>query len=205
MFRYVVASVALLNLQPVYAGPGLDRLNAFTTTMVSFAGDFTQIVYDGKSRPIQESSGSLVLQRPGKFHWNYLQPTPQLIVADGKKIWIYDEDLAQVTVKTIDDSLGATPIMLLLGGDQTFESEFTIVEVGESDGIEWLELSPKDKNTDFEKIFMGLDEQGLVAMELRDNFGQATQIQFTDITVNGEVNEALFDFSPAEGVDVVGQ
>lgn len=204
MFRYVVASVALFNLAPVFAGPGLDRLSAFTTTMVSFSGDFTQIVFNAKSKPIQESSGSLVLKRPGKFHWNYLQPSPQLIVADGKKIWIYDEDLAQVTVKTIDESLGATPIMLL-GGDQNLKDEFKIVEVGEREGVEWLELEPLDKDTDFEKIYMGLDEQGLVAMELRDNFGQATQIQFSDITVNGDVDDALFEFTPAEGVDVVGQ
>ncbi len=204
MFRTVVAFVVSLALQPAFAGPGLDRLNEFTTSMVSYSGDFTQTVFDSKSKPIQESNGSLVMKRPGKFYWNYVKPSPQLIVADGEKIWIYDEDLAQVTVKTVDASLGPTPIMLL-GGEQKLEDEFTIGEVGESDGIEWLELVPLKKDTDFEKIYMGLNDQGLVAMELRDNFGQATQIQFSNVKVNLEVDDALFVFTPAEGVDVVGQ
>jgi len=204
MFKVLSMVGALLGMSYAWAGDGLDQLNAFTNELVSFSATFTQTVYDGNSRPIQESNGSVVLMRPGKFAWHYESPSPQKIIADGKKIWVYDMDLAQVTVKTLDETLSATPIMLL-GGDEPLSTQFTIRELGPSDGLQWLELIPKAADTDFETVYMGLNADGLVAMELRDNFGQATQIRFEDIYVNGLVREDAFEFTPPVGVDVIGQ
>ena len=204
MFRAAFILLALVFFRTATAGAGLDQLHSFNNDLESFSADFEQTVYDAKSRPVQESSGTVTLKRPGRFAWNYKEPAPQLIVADGSKIWIYDQELAQVTVKPLDESLGAAPIMLL-GDDKPLESAFDIKELGESDGINWLELKPKNQEADFEAVFMGLNKTGLVAMELRDNFGQATQIKFSASVVNQPVDESLFQFSPPEGVDVVGQ
>ncbi len=195
---------ALVLVNPLMAGQGLDRLEQFSNQLESFSASFEQTVYDANSKPVQESSGSVILKRPGKFAWNYKSPSNQLILADGRKIWIYDEDLAQVTVKPVDASLGSTPIMLL-GGDKSLASGFDVRELGESDGIDWLELLPKEKDSDFEKVYLGLNKQGLVAMELRDNFGQATQIKFDDIEMNKPVDDSQFSFTPPEGVDIVGE
>lgn len=204
MLRVASLIMGLMLFKPLMAGAGLDQLNAFTNELVSYSADFTQTVYDAKDNPVKESSGSVVLMRPGRFAWDYKEPSEQKIVADGEKIWVYDVDLAQVTVRKIDATLGSTPIMLL-GGDQPLDSEFNIKELGNSDGINWLELTPKQEGAEFEKVFMGVNAEGLAAMELRDNFGQATQIRFTDIDVNGPVVEGTFDFTPPEGVDVVGE
>ncbi len=204
MFRVGSIVFGLLFLRSVVAGEGMDQLKEFTGSLVSYSANFTQTVYDADSKPIQESSGTVVLMRPGKFAWDYMKPSPQKIVADGEKIWVYDIDLEQVTVKPLDESLGSTP-MMLLGGDQPLNSQFDTQELGKSDDINWLELSPKKKDTDFEKIYMGLNENGLAAMELRDNFGQATQIRFSKVDVNGPVREDRFIFTPPAGVDVIGE
>ncbi len=195
---------ALSFVAPVIADTGIDQLNRLSKQLQNFSARFTQTVYDSNSKPVQESSGVVTLQRPGKFSWNYQTPSAQLIVSDGKKIWIYDEELAQVTIKKIDASLGNTPLMLL-GSNKPLESEFELTELGQSDGIDWVELSPMKEDTDFEKVYLGLADNNLAAMELRDNFGQATQIKFDDPKLNTDIDQGLFDFIPPEGVDVIGQ
>ena len=125
------------------------------------------------------------------------------IIADGEKLWIYDIDLEQVTVKKLDQALGNAPIMLL-SSNQPLDTDFELRDLGEREGLEWVELLPKTRDTDFEKIFMGLSEHGLEVMELRDQFGQATQIRFNDFEMNVPADDNLFEFTPPAGVDVVG-
>ncbi len=204
VFRMALLTALLGINQVVFAENGVKQLKVFTENLISFSGDFTQVVYDANSKPVQESAGVMILQRPGKFSWNYTKPSPQLIVADGESVWIYDEELAQVTVKKLDSNMGSSPI-LLLGSDTPLESEFELKNLGQSDGIDWVELKPKKADTDFETVYLGLSEGSFAAMELRDKFGQATQIKFSNTTVNGDVDETLFKFSPPEGVDVIGE
>jgi outer membrane lipoprotein carrier protein len=203
-FRVFFIVVLLSLSHGLMAGQGIDDLNAFSKNLDSFSAKFTQVVYDSKSKPLQESSGKLVLKRPGKFWWQYAEPNKQLIVSDAFKVWIYDEDLAQVTVNKVDSSLSNAPIMLL-GTDTPLDAEFKLKELGLSDGIYWVELTPKKSESDFELIYLGLKKGVLAAMELRDNFGQATQIKFQDSKVNLPVENKLFNFEPPKGVDVLGE
>jgi len=182
----------------------LQQLSAISTDLQSFSANFEQTLYDSESNPLQSSKGTVVLMRPGKFVWRYTEPESQEIVADGKQIWLYDKELQQVTVNAIDERLAGTPLVLLMGS-APLEDEFSIKTLGPSDDIEWIELTPKSTSSDFETVFIGLNAEGLAAMELRDNFGQATQIRFSEFKADVPVDEDQFKFTPPEGVDVIGQ
>ncbi len=182
----------------------LDKLRNFTSSLSTFSAAFEQTVYDADSNPLQNSTGTASLKRPGKFLWHYKTPTEQKIIADGEKVWIYDIELDQVTVSALDERASGTPLALLMG-DSPLEDEFSIKAQGEADGIAWFELVPNNNDTDFEKIFLGLDKAGLAVMELRDNFGQATQIRFENYQGNIPLDDVMFDFKPPAGVDVIGE
>ena len=184
----------------------LARLAAFTNDIVSFRARFEQTLYDADSEPLQSASGTVVLKRPGRFVWDYAGgpgADAQTIVADGERIWLYDRELAQVTVNAIDERVAGTPFVLLMGSSP-LEEAYAVTALGAAEGVEWLELVPKADGGDFEALFVGLDETGLAALELRDNFGQATQILFEDFEANVEVDDATFEFEVPEGVDVIG-
>ena len=181
----------------------LKRLSKFTETVNSFSADFVQTVYDANSNPLQESSGNVLLKKPGRFIWNYTQPSPQQIVADGESVWLYDIELEQVTVSSLADQGTGTPLSLLMGSTP-LEQEFELRPLGNSDGIDWVELKPRSQESDFELVYLGLSDAGLAAMELRDSFGQATQIRFTSFKEGVRIDDAKFRFVPPEGVDVIG-
>ncbi len=202
--RCVVAAVLLLAVGSVQAGEAMDRLNAFTDNLRSFSAEFAQTRYDENQQPIRESSGVAYLQRPGKFRWTYREPYEQVIVADGERLWIYDADLEQVTVRQAQQALATAPIMLL-SGEAPLSEQFEIRDLGEREGLSWVELRPKVDDTDFERIFLGLDEETLRVMELRDRFDQATQIRFSNVRMNPDLDSERFTFEPPEGVDVIGQ
>ncbi len=205
-----IASVVCLGLSSaVFAQDGsnqqvLKRLTNFTDSLTSFSAGFTQVVYDADSNPLQQSAGEVFLKRPGRFIWNYTSPSPQKIVADGSSVWLYDIDLEQVTVSPLAEQGAGTPLSLLMG-DKPLEQEFVLRPLGNSDGIDWVELKPKTDHSDFELVFLGLNEKGLAAMELRDSFGQATQIRFTNFNPDIPLDDADFRFVPPAGVDVIGE
>ena len=180
-----------------------DRLEAFTSSTETYRAEFEQTLYDEDSEPLESSSGSVILKRPGRFVWRYDGPEAQVIVADGEKLWLYDQSLEQVTVNPLGERLAGTPLELLMG-DEPLEDTFDIKTLGESEGVEWLELTPTTGQSDFDAVFVGLDEQGLAAMELRDGFGQATQIRFSDFRADPNVKPEVFEFDIPEGVDVIG-
>ena len=145
----------------------------------------------------------LAFSRPGKFRWTYVKPYAQLIVGDGSKVWIYDEDLKQVTVKKLDQALGSTPAALLAGNNEAMRA-FNLSDQGAKGGLEWLEALPRDKEGNFERIRMGFGSSGLEVMELLDSFGQTTVLKFTSLQRNPRLDPGLFRFSPPKGADVIG-
>lgn len=197
------ALLVLLLVSGNLAASGIERLNTFTSQLKSFRADFSQTVYDANSEPLQESKGTVVLQRPGRFRWDYQKPYSQLIVADGEKLWVYDSELKQVTVKNQSETLGQAPIMLL-SGNRPLEEQFNLKSLGPRENLEWVELVPKVKDTDFTVVYLGLDAEGLKVMELRDNFNQATQIVFENLELNVPTSDQQFTFTPPPGVDVLG-
>jgi outer membrane lipoprotein carrier protein len=186
-----------------HAGAASDRLNAFFNNVHSLQGDFSQTVYDQHNNVKDRAQGSLAIQRPGKFRWYYEKPYHQLIVANGAKVWIYDSELEQVTVKKFDQALGSTPAQLL-SSSAALEKNFTIAEIGAKDGLEWVVLTPHDKDASFEKITLGFDADNLRVMQLKDNFSQTTQLEFSHLQHNPHLAASLFEFTSPPGVDVVG-
>jgi outer membrane lipoprotein carrier protein len=166
--------------------------------------DFDQKVYDRNHKLVQESKGSFSFVRPGKFRWAFSKPYAQLIVGDGEKVWVHDEDLNQVTVRKLTHALGATPAALI-SGSADVEQSFVFTDTGESDGLQWLDAKPKQKDAGFERIRMGFGASGIDAMELVDQFGQTTKLRFTNVQKNPKLDPATFRFTPPKGADLLGQ
>jgi len=181
---------------------GVDQLDAFLKGLSTLEADFQQSLYDENLNPLEQSRGEFLLSRPDRFRWDYRQPEAQLIVADGDKIWIYDRDLAQVTVRAIGNALGATPAMLL-SSDRPVDENFEVSELRPSGGLEWIGLKPRLSDTGFSHIRVGLDSNVLKLMELIDNFGQLTRIEFNNIKRNPRIDPGAFEFDPPKGVDII--
>jgi len=195
---------ALLALVVPGAGASsLERFSEFISETLTARGEFEQKIFDHNLKLLQESSGVLAFSRPGRFRWSYVKPYAQLIVGDGARVWIYDEDLKQVTVKKLDLALGSTPAALLAGNNEAMRA-FRLSDKGTRDGREWLEALPRDKEGNFEKIRMGFGSSGLEVMELVDSFGQTTVLKFASLERNPRLDPGLFRFSPPRGADVIG-
>ena len=196
----------LLFSLPLAAHAGaIDKLKTFIATTHSGRANFTQQVLDQNGKRIQSASGIMQFQRPGKFRWTYQKPYEQIIVGDGKKFWLYDADLNQVTVRKLDAALGSSPAALLSGNNE-IERGFTLMEDGSRDGLEWLLATPKGKGQDssFNSILMAFDAQArLVVMELNDMFGHKTVLRFSAMQRNPKIPEQQFRFSPPKGADVL--
>lgn len=181
----------------------IDSLKAFVQKAQTFKAVFSQTLLDKNLQVVQEASGVMMFERPGKFRWTYEKPYQQLIVGDGAKVWFYDQDLNQVTVRQLDLAIGSSPAALL-AGSSTIERDFNLTEIEVDDEIEWLEATPKAQESTFELIRMGFSQTGeLREMVLRDNFGQFTLLVFTDLAANPVLAPDLFQFTPPEGADVI--
>ncbi len=197
------SAVALLPLLG-WAG-GLEKLERFVATTASARAEFQQTVLDAQGHTVQQARGTMEFQRPGRFRWTYAKPYEQLIVGDGEKLWIYDRDLKQVTVRSLGEALGATPAALLAGSNDLGAS-FHLKEGGKGQGLEWVEATPKARETSFRRIRMGFDGAGaLVAMELEDGLSQTTALKFFNLQRNPALDPARFRFTPPPGTDVIGE
>jgi outer membrane lipoprotein carrier protein len=153
---------------------------------------------------VRSAAGKLYLQRPGKFRWDYTEPSEQLVLADGKQIWFYDKDLSQANVRDMDSTLANTPASLLSGSGPVSE-QFDITALPAKGGLQWFQLIPKRANTDFQVVRIGFDHGELASMFLADKLSQVTQLTFSHSTRNAPLAADLFSFTPPPGVDVIGR
>ena len=188
---------------PCWADDAEQRLKTALKNMDNLSAEFKQTLLDEDKNIVQQSSGTLALQRPGKFAWIYTEPFEQRIIADGSELWVYDVELDQVTVKPMDESISNAPIMILMK-ESDVTQQFNVIEVGQRKFLYWIELEPQAKDLEYQRIFIGLDNGNLRAMELQDQFGQSTQIVFDNLRVGVVHNPATFKFVPPDGVDVYG-
>jgi outer membrane lipoprotein carrier protein len=179
----------------------IEQLKSFLATTSSLTADFKQVTVDENGQASQTSHGMFYLSRPGKFRWSYKKPFTQEIISNKGKVWFYDADLEQVTIKKMDDSLGSTPA-LLLSGDIALEENFNLQQQGVDKNLNWIKLSPKNEESGFNYILIGLEGNVLGGMELSDNFGQLTRIYFSNLKINPSIDNTIFDFIAPEGVDV---
>ena len=202
MGKFFLGLVFALLLQNAQAA-SLERFQSYLRTTQAARADFQQKVFDKSGKLVQESKGSFSFLRPGRFRWTYLKP-PQLIVGDGERVWIHDADLNQVTVRRATRVLGATPAALLAGAAD-MDKAFALSEAGAKDGLEWLEAKPREKESGFERIRLGLSATGVEAMELVDHFGQTTVLRFSNMERNPQFDAGTFRFTPPKGADVLGE
>lgn len=195
LMAVAVMQVAQADDKPV------DQLRAFLKSSKSLTADFRQVAIDEYGRARKSSEGVFYLRRPGKFRWNYQKPFTQEIISNAGKVWFYDEDLEQVTIKNMDQSLGSTPA-LLLSGDIDLEDNFILEGQGSDGDMTWIKLLPKNEDSGFKYILIGLDQGKLGGMELSDNFGQLTRIYFSNVKINPVIDDGAFDFIPPAGADV---
>jgi len=194
-----------LMLVPTLAfSASVDTLKTMLNGTTTAKGRFAQIVMDKNNKTLQQSSGTMEFSRPGKFRWEYVKPYEQTIVGDGSRLWIYDKDLNQVTVRKLDRALGASPAALLAGSNE-IEKSYSLKSAGENGGLDWLEAVPKTRDTAFERIRLGFSGLNLQAMELRDQFGQVTVIRFADLERNPRLSPEAFRFTPPKGADVISE
>jgi outer membrane lipoprotein carrier protein len=181
----------------------LDGLRAFVRETQTARAQFTQTVVDKNGRAMKSANGTFELSRPGKFRWSVEKPYKQLLVGDGQRVWVYDEDLNQVIVRKVGDALGGTPAALL-SGNQEVERAFTWKDLPATDGLDWLGATPIAQDAAFAEIRIGFDAKGLAALEVVDAFGQKSIVRFTNVERNPKLGAELFQFSPPKGADVIG-
>lgn len=182
-----------------------DDLGAFTKGLKGLDGQFTQQVYDSQGKLTETSSGEVQLSVPRLFRWEYVKPYPQVIVADGKKVWIYDPDLAQVTVRPQGVQEQSSPLAALIEPAR-LDAMFVVAEAGSAGGLEWLGLKPKDgQESSFQSARLGFDGGTLVKMEVVDLIGQRTKIEFRGWQRNPDFAAGTFKYTVPKGVDVIGE
>jgi len=182
---------------------GSTHLNAFLDNLGTLQAKFEQSVLDQTHTQADRFQGVFYLRRPGQFRWDYSEPYEQLIVADGDRIWVYDSDLEQTSHRSQEDALRGTPAQLLSDASP-IEDNFEIIDIGESQGMAWVELIPRDKESQFVRILLAFMGKELRRMEMADQFGQVTRFQFYDIQRNLPLPDELFEFEPPEGSDSYG-
>ncbi len=197
-------ALALLRAPASLASPTTE-VEKYLNGLASWSADFKQTIDDGHGKVVRSAAGKLSLQKPGKFRWDYSEPSEQLILADGKQIWFYDKDLQQANVRNMDANLANTPAVLL-SGSGSLTSQFDVTALPPSEGLEWYQLIPKNPETDFQLVRIGFRSGGeLATMFLADKLNQVTQLTFSNSKRNAKFAPDLFTFVPPPGVDVIGR
>lgn len=199
LFAVVLSAAGSAAEQDNSASALRDTLAATT----SLSGQFEQTLRDAEGELIETSSGRFVLQRPGRFFWHTQKPFEQQLISDGSTIWLYDPDLLQVTVRPVDDSLKATPAVLLSESAESLAKAFRITRSVGQQGLEVFGLAPIDDDGLFARLELVFDGQQLQSIVVHDSLGQTTEFALTKTTRNKPIDAAQFTFSAPEGVDVL--
>ena len=197
-----IMGVAMLAVSQMGLADGLATMKSFLNGLNSFKSEFEQSVIQGKKK--ETSRGKLTLQRPGRFRWDYEHPYPHLVLADGFHVWVYDPDLEQITRQKQASAVEGTPAQLLTN-DVPIEKNFVMKNAAKKDGLVWVELKPKDSESQYEMIRVGFKGKNLNRFEIMDKFGQHTRIVFKKIKRNPKLAWDYFVFEPPEGADLIEQ
>lgn len=201
IFMLLVAATAAAQA-PSEKGRAL--VERFVSGVSTMSGRFEQSLVDAEDRIIETSQGTFEISRPGRFRWTYAEPYQQVLVADGRNVWSYDVDLAQVTVKPQAEALSNTPA-LLLGGTDDVLADFRVVDSFEDRGTNWVRLVPETTENSFTSVELGFTDGRLTRMIFADHLDQTTLVALFDVELNATIDPSRFEFIPPEGVDVVGE
>ena len=202
--RLLIATIACLACTSVFAADSArGRMEAFSKDLRSVSAHFSQSVTDANGRQGEQAQGSFALEAPRQFRWETTAPYQQTIVADGTRVWVYEPDLQQVSVRRQSTEEAQSPLTVLTDLSQ-LDSEFNTSEAGERDGLLWLKLTSKSKDPQFDYAELGFDAHSLQRMRFQDQLGNTTSIRFSDWKRNPHLPTSLFTFKAPAGVDVVG-
>lgn len=199
-----LAAVAVLGLSPtvVLAASAQEQLRAFVTTVTSATGSFSQYTVNDQGRTQPAQTGVFSFQRPGKFKWAVQKPYEQLVISDGRQVFQYDPDLAQVTERKVDAAIGTSPAAILFGSG-SLEQSFDVSALPAKDGVDWLRAKPRTADAGFSRVDIGMKNNLPVRVELLDSFGQTTRVDLSGIQANPQLPAKEFQFTAPKGVDVV--
>ena len=200
--RLLLGFITLCIAVSAQAQSGQAQLEHFLTSTKTLQARFEQKVFDEERYEISSSSGAVFIKKPGRFRWDYRGDNVQTIVADGEEISIYDPDLLQVTIRPLDTALGNTPAHLLISTDP-LEDSFLVQEDIQKGKYHWVELKPRQKNATFTSARIGLLEGNIQTVQMLDNFGQLTELTFSQVKRNLVLKDGLFKLTPPPGVDVI--
>ncbi len=201
MYR-LIASIFMIVAASAAQASATQDLNRFFQKVQRYSAQFQQVVLDEALNPIQESSGTLLIDRPGKFRWEYTTPYNQQIIGDGKQVWVYDIELKQAAVRRMEGALGTTPA-ILLAGKGSLDSGFEVKDLGKQGELDWVQMKPKKNDGGFENIRIGFEKGRIRILEMIDGFGQTTRVTLKDARENGPMDAKKFQFKPPPGVDVI--
>lgn len=201
--RNIIIFISLAFSALAFSESAGDALQAKLNAMRTLTAEFKQVV-KSKEREISHSSGTMALERPGRFRWQTKEPMAQLVVADGKKLWVYDVDLEQVTVKKQDESMGGTAALFLSGYDNTVTRDFEVTVDGTAANQSY-DLHSKSDKANFQRLKLVFANNVLTGIEMYDQLGQHTIVNLTKVKTNPKVAATLFQFKPPKGMDVVQQ
>ncbi|ARP96074.1 outer membrane lipoprotein chaperone LolA [Bordetella genomosp. 13] len=200
-----LAAMVVLGLCPLMAlaAGAQEQLKAFVANVQGATGSFTQATSGAQGGQAQKTqSGNFAFQRPGKFNWMVQKPYEQRIVSDGKQVFQYDPDLAQVTVRQVDQAIGTSPAAILFGSGD-LEQAFDVSPLPARDGLEWLRAKPRGGDAGFSQVDIGMKDNQPARIELLDAFGQTTRVTLSNIRPNPSLPASEFQFTPPAGTDVV--
>lgn len=203
---FIVIIIMLLTMATtIYAAPSASDLSTLLNSIQTLRANFVQTVFDNRGKAIQHSYGRMALQRPGKFRWEVTKPIAQLIIANAARLWIYDPDLQQVTIRSLSGATGETPALLLSHVNTTIDSDYSVQTLSRKSPLNWFSLKPKKPDDMFSSIEMGFLNKQIHEMRLKDNLGHTTDIQFKNIESNVTLSASLFTFKPSGKVDVIDE
>lgn len=197
--------LSLLSFKIFAAVNAANDLAAILSKYKTLQADFTQITYDSNGAKIQTTNGNMALLRPGYFRWETLTPTKQIILTDGKNLWVYDVDLEQVTIQPMQQVVGEAPASLLTDSTDEIIKTFSVVEKDSQNNSRWFVLKPKDKSSLYQTIKLNFQKDKLAKMDIIDNIGQKTEVQFKNEKINKKLNKNSFRVKIPKGTDVIGQ
>ncbi|MBT7951068.1 MAG: outer membrane lipoprotein chaperone LolA [Gammaproteobacteria bacterium] len=195
IFLFSTPIISIADEQP-------EHLSNFLKDLETFSAAFEQISLNQFGEELEKSVGVMHIRRPGMFHWAYWEPYVQYLISDGVNLWIYDEDLEQVTIRDISNVIEDSPAAIL-GGEIDIDAHYVVINLDTTDGNDWVEMTPRDVESQYSSIQLGFKDSQLYSMILLDHLGQTTVIKLLDMKRNNALNIELFQFTVPEGVDVI--
>ncbi len=195
VFLFSISIFSIADEQP-------EHLTNFLKDLETFSAAFEQISLNQFGEELEKSVGVMHIRRPGMFHWAYWEPYIQYLISDGVNLWIYDEDLEQVTIRDISNLIEESPAAIL-GGEIDIDAHYIVINLDTTDGNDWIEMTPRDVESQYSSIQLGFKDSQLYSMILLDHLGQTTVIKLLDMKRNNALNIELFQFTVPEGVDVI--